>query len=131
MLLQNKTTKNFVPSQQKNKTAKKQNNKTTKYFVPTQKKQQNILFLHKKNNKIFCFCTTKPQNVLLVQNKTTKIFESNSTKQQNILLFANIIFCWFIDYPYQNRAKIHFAQIDILYIAFINILLSLVFNTHI
>ena len=120
LLLQNKTTKNFVPAQQKNKTAKKQNNKTTKYFVPTQ-----------QNNKIFCFCTTKQQNILLVQNKTTKFFDSNSTKQQNILLFANIIFCWFIDYPYRHRAKIHFAQIDILYIVFINILLSLVFNTPI
>jgi hypothetical protein len=63
LLLHNKTTKNFVPAQQKNKTAKKQNNKTTKYFVPTQ-----------QNNKIFCYSTTKQQNILLVQNKTTKYF---------------------------------------------------------
>ena len=43
LLLHNKTTKYFVPSQQNSKTAKQQNNKTTKYFVSTQ-----------QNNKIFC-----------------------------------------------------------------------------
>ena len=112
-------TKIFVVAQQNNKkfcsfTTKQQNilsfhNKTTKYFVPKQ-----------QNNNFFCFYTTKQQNILLVQNKTTKIIESNSTKQQNILLLANMIFCWFIDYPYQHRAQIHLVQIDILYIAFIN-----------
>ena len=84
LLLHNKTTKYFVPSQQNSKTAKQQNNKTTKYFAL-------LLFC--------CFA---------------------------VLLLANIIFCWFIDYPYQHRDQIHLAQIDILYIALINILLSLV-----
>ena len=72
LLLHNKTTKYFVPSQQNSKTTKQQNNKTTKYFVATQ-----------QNNKIFCSFTTKQQN-----SKTTKQQNFFNPTQQN-----NKIFC--------------------------------------
>ena len=63
LLLHNKTTKYFVPSQQNSKTAKQQNNKITKYFVSTQ-----------QNNKIFCWSITKQQNFRIQLNKKTNNF---------------------------------------------------------
>ena len=89
----------------------------------TNKTQQNnkIFVVAQQNNKIFCSYTTKQQKILFLHNKTTKYFVSPKqnnkyfvVSHRNILLFVNIIFCWFIDYPYQHRAQIHLAKIDIL-----------------
>ena len=74
LLLHNKTTKYFVPSQQNSKTAKQQNNKTTKYFVSSQ-----------QNNKIFCSFTTKQQNSKIAKQQNNKIFCS----------FVVLLFCCF------------------------------------
>ena len=124
LLLHNKTTKYFVPSQQNSKTTKQQNNKTTKYFVATQ-----------QNNKIFCSFTTKQQNSKTTKQQNNKIFliQLNKTTKYFVVSQRNILLVYWL--PLSTPGPDSFGQkwylLHCFHQFFINVLLSLVFNTHI